>query len=143
MAKQGVKKLYRGWIALKSHREGYDILFVGGTKESWLSKDGSDEPLADRLVDDISQHGSFLSVRYWISDAESTLEEAQEGFIQILFGAGNARYNHVYSEITGYLWTNEDLKVGGHDLLDELKSSEGKFLNLEIEFFKEKPKHLK
>ena len=40
----------------------------------------------------------------------------------------------MYSDYTGYLWTDENLKIGGHDLLDELKEDCGKWLFLTIEY---------
>ena len=47
-------------------------------------------------------------------------------------GGIEADFNPRYSEITGYLWTDEELNVGGHDLMAELKSNVGKWLILEI-----------
>lgn len=41
-------------------------------------------------------------------------------------------YVDQYSEITGCLWTDEELKVGGHDLLAELDSYNGKYLVMEV-----------
>jgi hypothetical protein len=38
-----------------------------------------------------------------------------------------------YSETTGYLWTDEKLQVGGHDLIEELSGSAGKFLIFEAD----------
>ncbi|MNJ80064.1 hypothetical protein D3C77_783070 [compost metagenome] len=48
------------------------------------------------------------------------------GFCDVGYGAR-------YSELTGYLWTDEYLKVGGHDIIEELRSYVGKWLILEIE----------
>jgi hypothetical protein len=45
-----------------------------------------------------------------------------------------ATYRGVLSEYTGYLWTDEDLMVGGHDLLAELKSHLGKFCHLYVHY---------
>ncbi len=123
-----VTKEYRGWIALKYHGEAYDILFVD-----------SREPLAEQIKNDMHQNGNFLSVRYWISDKEQPIEEVKEEFIKNLLGFGMADYQHRYSDMTGYLWTDEELMVGGHDLLSEIKSYKGKFLHLEIEYNRNNP----
>ena len=40
-----------------------------------------------------------------------------------------------YSEITGYLGTDETLNVGGHDLLEELRSNIDNYIILEIEIY--------
>ena len=37
----------------------------------------------------------------------------------------------------GYLYTNEDMDIGNHDLLDNLFSHLGKYLYLELEVFDE------
>ena len=42
-----------------------------------------------------------------------------------------------YSEITGYLWTDEVVKIGGHDLLKEFETHLGKYLYMEIEYYEE------
>ncbi len=109
-----------GLLSLHDDGEGMDILFV-----SSLSR-----PLAEELE---WMNGKQVTVRYWISDKQSTKEEAQQGFIEELMGKADVDYHHAYSEITGYLWTDEDLKIGGHDLIAELKSYIGKWLILEIE----------
>lgn len=36
-------------------------------------------------------------------------------------GIADTKYYHAYSDLTGYLWTTEKLKVGGHDVLEEIK----------------------
>ena len=51
----------------------------------------------------------------------------------IVMGDANVDLQSRYSEITGYLWTDEDLNVGGHDLLAELKGHVGKWLIMEVE----------
>lgn len=112
---------YSGLLSLHSYGESEDVLF--------LSTLGN--PLADELADEISE--KTVTVRYWITDTETTKEEATEEFMAMLMGSAFARFQAYYSEITGYLWTDEDLTIGGHDLMDELKSSAGKWLILEIE----------
>ena len=44
----------------------------------------------------------------------------------------HARFGACYSEYTGYLWTDEEVLIGGHDLIEELRGCEGKWLLLEI-----------
>ena len=42
-----------------------------------------------------------------------------------------------YSELTGYPWTDEWLKIGGHNLIKELESYRDKWAILEIEVHEE------
>jgi hypothetical protein len=56
-----------------------------------------------------------------------------------MLGEGDATFGARYSEDTGYLWTDEELNVGGHDLLGELESHEGRYCLLEIRYSHEVP----
>ncbi len=112
--------IYKGTITEGDFSENYDALFIG-----------EGEPIAKILEEEIN--GKEVSVRYWISDTEKTKQELQEGFLKNLFGAIDAEYQDAYSDYTGYLWTDENLKIGGHDLLEELRSNLGKFIWLEID----------
>jgi len=51
-----------------------------------------------------------------------------------LYGEGEAEYEDVYTEWTGYLWTNESIHVGGHNLLREINSHLGRYLWMEIDY---------
>lgn len=120
-----VTMLYRGRLNEHGHGEAMDILFLGE----------DDEPLAYQISEAMYEHGRYLSVRYWTSDDELRDDELRERVIRALLGDGDGtRYNDRYSDITGYLWTDEDIVVGGHDLLDELRSHLGQWCLLEIRY---------
>jgi hypothetical protein len=120
-------RIYRGYIAEHDQADATDVLYLTGVND----------PLADAVEDDIDSFGRYLTVRYFITDVERSAEELDEALAKQVIGYGKAEFHHRYSEITGYLWTDEELKVGGHDLLDELRSHKGKFVHLEIVFSKE------
>jgi len=113
-------KTYEGLLYLHSHGEACDILFLSSCSE----------PLAEEL-EWIS--GKNVTIRYWITEQKCTKEEAQEDFVRQIMGSADCLFGARYSEITGYLWTDEDLNVGGHDVIAELKSFIGQWLILEIE----------
>lgn len=73
-----------------------------------------------------------LTVRYYTSDTPIP-ESPAESFMAVLMGGAEVNYSMAYSEITGYLWTDQDLIIGGHDLRDELETFIGKYLHLEID----------
>jgi hypothetical protein len=78
--------------------------------------------------------GDKVSVRYYITDTETSEEEAMEANIMRSIGASIDSLDFIleaYSEYT-ILEYNEKLKIGGHDLFAELCSYEGKYLNLTI-----------
>jgi hypothetical protein len=122
---------YRGTLALHDHSEGWDILFLDDAVGNY------DEPLAEVISDDMERHGEYLSVRYWTAGKTRSDEEMIDGAIREMLGFGEAEFRHAYSDITGYLWTDEDIRVGGHDLLEELKSQAGRYCLLEIGYAKE------
>ena len=125
------RKTYRGMLVLGSNGEEDDILFLE-PRESF------DVPLAEIIKDDLSMYGNFLSVHLYISDKEIPADKVEESFVMSFYGLGDADYWMHFSEYTGYLWTDEDLKVGGHDLLEQLKSNKGKYLHMVIDFHKDK-----
>lgn len=94
------------------------------------------EPLADQF----GYHNKYgdkkqVSVRYAINDTNNwpaTLDEIAADEVSRLSGDFYADYGAHYSELTGYLWTDEDLTVGGHDLIKVFRENAGKYLWLEI-----------
>ena len=134
-----MRKFYEGFIVLDSYGEADDILFLCSTPNGRDSvADWDDDcPLADKIQGDIEEYGNFLTVKYFISQEAKTWKEARLGHLEHLYGVGDVDYGDAYSEITGYLWTDEEIKVGGHDLLEELRSNKGKYCILSIVFSQE------
>lgn len=100
--------IFKGYLREKTFGEG-DALSIG------------DEFIV-KLFEDNGLMNSPITVSYYITETECTLEEAQEDFVKKLYGISDGELTNAYSEITGYLWTDENLKIGGHDLVDELYS---------------------
>lgn len=111
---------YSGLLSLHSYGEADDILFLSSIRE----------PVAEELG---FIQGKQVTARYWITDRECTKDEANDCFMKEVMGYGEADFGSRYSECTGYLWTDEELNIGGHDLIEELNSYIGKWLILEIE----------
>lgn len=132
----GEHRVYRGFLAISDY--GADAMSVLGLEAAmppdnpWRGLTG--DPLAMQLQEDREEFGPYASVRYFVSDEERSADELVERLVRRLAGDVTALYVDHYSDITGYLWTDQEIKVGGHDLLDELESYEGKFLHLEIEW---------
>lgn len=96
-----------------------------------------DKAIAKAVLQTISKYGSFLSVHYWIANQPINPETViQDWLTQLYTGTGAAEYQIHSSERTGYLWTDEELNVGGHDLLAELHTHIGKYIYMEIEYSK-------
>lgn len=99
--------------------------------------------LIDTLADLLKQKGNYVSCKYYLTDekVEGTLEDLEEQYLQSILGVGDVDYNHNWSEYTGYLWTELDFTIGGHNLGDELLKAvhKGRYLYMTVEFH-EKPK---
>ena len=114
-------KIYEGFIEIREYPEEFEeILFL-----STLNK-----PLAEELQYLANKE---VSIKYWICDKQITLDDAIESFVHKLYGTTKIEFEMHYSDYTGFLWTDEELMVGGHDLLTELKSYKGKYLILQVE----------
>jgi len=131
-----MKKIYRGFIKEDDYGENYKAMFVGDCGIRYQDCDIDPMPIAYIIQEDMEKYGHFLSVRYFITDKKRPLDELQERLLQKLHGVGEAEYQDCFSEITGYLWTDEELKVGGHDLMNELRNHVGKYCHLEIKYGK-------
>lgn len=73
-------------------------------------------------------------VRYFITSDKTDEDSANENLIYKSFGYDNLTSDfalEAYSEVTIEVW-EEELKLGGHDLIDEFKSFVDKYLILII-----------
>src|SRR4051794_28121325 len=124
MKPKTIEEIYAGKIKVTSHGEADDILFVGD----------ENDPFAKVFQDDLERYGNSVTLNYYITDTEQSEAELDEKLIRRMSGDAEADYGDAYSEYTGYLWTDEELKVGGHDLLEELRSNKGKYLFMKVKF---------
>jgi hypothetical protein len=118
-----MKKVYSGHTFIKLPDDEASLWFCDG-----------DEAIAETIESDVDQYGRFLSVRYYIADEKMPPEELTENFVKKCLGFANVEFNVLYTAITGFCYCNEELFVGGHDLLEELKTHVGKYTWLEIEY---------
>jgi hypothetical protein len=89
----------------------------------WLCLHVDGEP----LVDQVEQfNGKTITVRWWLSDVPlESVDQAVEQTLMQVMGVLDSRIYHAWSECTGYLWTEEHLKIGGHDILQEIWTEAG------------------
>ena len=113
-------KVYNGLLCLHSEEEADEILFLSSVEYA----------LAKELE---YLHNKNVTLRYWISNQELDENKIIDITAKMSVGILESEYMHRYSEYTGYLWTDEELNIGGHDLLEELKDNVGKWLYMEIE----------
>ncbi len=123
-----VECTYSGTITIRANGEDDEALFLDPAPER------ADDPLALVVAEDIELHGNTVSVSYWIADEPRTMGQLVENEVKKLAGAVDADYTQHGSEITGYLWTDVELVIDGHDLLDELSTHDGRWCLLVMKF---------
>jgi hypothetical protein len=123
--------VYTGRIAERADGENDDALWVG---------DDPYDPFARRFQEDLERYGRRVTVRYYVTDEPRTAEQLLDNQIRVLAGDAKADYTQHYSEVTGYLWTDQELNVGGHNLLAELSGVVGMFLHMTVTFHGSEPK---
>ena len=111
--------IYTGLLSEHDYGAAYGILFLSSLRE----------PLARELE---WMSGKQVSIRYWVTDQQMSQEDATEAALRQMLGVAEVEFGSRYSELTGYLWTDENLTVGGHDLMAELHGNVGKWLILEV-----------
>lgn len=75
----------------------------------------------------------IIHVSYFISDTKLTKKEFLDNRLKTVFGAMDLECVDVHgSEWTGYMWTDQKFKIGGHNLLEEFNSHDGKYCYLKI-----------
>lgn len=113
--------------------------------DSWqtiklIQEDGYKIDLVNRFKEAIeSYENEKVQVNYYLSDNACTKNEMVEGWLKKLVGAIDASYEangYSYSSWTSGTDYDTNFSVGGHNLLSELRSEEGKFMIIELNFNK-------
>lgn len=121
-----MKKEFKGLITSKYSGGEGDGIYIIPTSGGFDKAFAYDFPSREQV-----------SVRYAISTTgiwPETLGEVAADELSLLEGKSESVYGAQYSEITGYLWTDEEAKVGGHDLIAMLENNIGKYLWMEVRY---------
>ena len=121
-----MKQVFNGIIICWRNGYASDVIFI-------LKNGKFEYPLAEDLQ---YISGKQVTARYYISDTFKSKEELDINLIKKISWNIKAEYSDVYSELTGHLWTNENLIIWWHDLLKELRTYIWRYVYLEIETFK-------
>ena len=93
------------------------------------------------LIDELEYFDNQqIQVNYWIADNPCSKEQMLEGYLKQLFGCAEVEYDNYFNGSWTYgcqsSWGDYEkrgvLKIGGHDLFDELSEMNGKFIIIEI-----------
>lgn len=121
-----MKKVYRGFIDFSEDGIG-------------LSLENSTIDLIKEIGKDLDKYGRYVYVTYMISDVEQSEEEMLTSYLSLFMGIAHSEVHYAMgSEWTGEYCNGAELRVGGHDLHNELCDYYGKFLQLNIEYYEHK-----
>lgn len=95
-------------------------------------------PFSKRMQEKCGWRNRYANITFLTGATPIDLDNIDETKIVSMMGEVSSKYYHSYSELTGYLWTEEGFKCGGHDLLDILYSHEGEYIHMEIELYEKK-----
>lgn len=95
-------------------------------------------PFSKQMEETMGWREKYASIRMFTDDKPIDPTKVEEEFIINYYGGAKATYSMRYSDLTGYLWTDEGFVVGGHDILEILKSNYGKYVHMEIELYEKK-----
>ena len=128
----------------KTHDENYETIGVKEIKKLVTFKgevivtetDGF--PLSKEMEERLNWRDNYASVRMVTGSTPIDPTKVEETIIECFYGDIEGHYYHRYSDYTGYLWTEEAFKVGGHDIPNILHSHMGEYIHMEIELYREK-----
>ncbi len=106
-----------------------------------VQEDGYKVDLVGRFQEAMESFpGMQVQVGYYLSDEPCTRQEALEGFLKKILGSidsaevGFEKHSWQYSSWTSGTDYITNLKIGGHDLFQELRGQEEKYILLELNF---------
>ena len=79
--------------------------------------------------------GSYASIQMLTGDTPIDMDHIDETKIVSMMGEVSSKYYHRYSDYTGYLWTEEGFKCGGHDIPKILRGHMEEYIHMEIELY--------
>jgi hypothetical protein len=92
-------------------------------------------PFTKEMEDKFYWRNSYASIQMLTGDTPIDLDHIDETKIVSMMGEVDSHYYHQYSDYTGYLWTEEGFKCGGHDIPKILRSHIGEYIHMEIELY--------
>lgn len=80
----------------------------------------------------------YASLSYALSDSPIDPHSVAESAILSYYGLIDRKYTVSWSDMSGYLWTDEEFKVGGHSILDILTENRGRYIHMEMSLYRKR-----
>lgn len=84
------------------------------------TRDGIEVYLVEAIRQMQAITGQVVSASWHISSEPKLYSELEGNMVKTAMGALQTEFHHAHSDLTGYLWTEESITVGGHDILEEI-----------------------
>lgn len=114
----------------EADRQNPNVLLLEGELSNWegnysamsvLTKSG--RVYLVEVISELKGWKDIMTFSWHISSEPLGFYELEEHMIKTAMGETIAEFRHSYSELTGYLWTTEQLECAGHDIFEEITSS--------------------
>jgi len=92
-------------------------------------------PFTKEMEEKCGWSRKYASIQMLTGDTPIDMEHIDETKVVSMEGEVHSTYYHRYSDYTGYLWTEEGFKCGGHDIRKILQSHMGEYIHMEIELY--------
>lgn len=92
-------------------------------------------PFTKAMEDKCQWRNKYASIQMLTGDTPIDINHIDETKIVSMMGEVTSEYYHCYFDFTGYLWTTEKFKCGGHDIPKILESHRGRYIHMEIELY--------
>ena len=92
-------------------------------------------PFTKEMSDRYYWSDRYVSIQMLTGDTPIDIDHIDETKVVSMMGEVESEYYHRYSDLTGYLWTDEAFRCGGHDIPEILRSHEGEYIHMEIELY--------
>lgn len=93
-------------------------------------------PFTKEMEEKCGWRSCYASIQMLTGNTPIDLEHIDETKIASMEGDVESEYYHRYSDLTGYLWTEECFVAGGHDIPQILLSHNGEYIHMEIELYR-------
>lgn len=94
-------------------------------------------PFTKEMCEKCGWRDRYASIQMLTGSTPIEADHIDETKVVSMMGEVESEYYHRYSDYTGYLWTDEMFKCGGHDIPQIMLSHIGEYIHMEIELYEE------
>lgn len=93
-------------------------------------------PFTKEMSDKCGWSHKYASIQMLTGNEPIDMEHIDETKLVSMEGDVESEYYHRYSDYTGYLWTEEEFKCGGHDIPKILSAHRDEYVYMELKLYR-------